>query len=110
MPNIIDLPDDPKYTINWDPSGLTVEPDTHQPLIAPITVTACIPKEMSPYCAGPKNRIDSGISISIAVSELRSMTNEDMWPGAQRPGAPGGLNATPPGAVCQPAGAISDAA
>ena len=45
-----------------------------------------------------KSRIDSGISISIAVSELRSMTNKDMWPEAV-PSAPvrqAGFNATPP--------------
>ena len=107
MPNIIDLSDDPKYTIK------TVASQTG---IRPVTLRAWERRHevLTPHRSDNryrlyserdvailrwlKNRIDSGISISIAVSELRSMTNKDMWPEAV-PSAPvrqAGYNATPP--------------
>ncbi len=107
MPNIVDLSDDPKYTIK------TVSSQTG---IRPVTLRAWERRHevLTPYRSDNryrlyserdvailrwlKNRIDSGISISNAVNELRSMTNKGLWPEAV-PTAPvrqTGPYATPP--------------
>ncbi len=107
MPTIVDLSDDPKYTIK------TVASQTG---IRPVTLRAWERRHevLTPHRSENryrlyserdvailrwlKNRIDSGVSISSAVNELRSMTSKDMWPEAV-PTAPVrqiSFNATPP--------------
>lgn len=91
MPNIADFTDDPKYTIK------TVSTQTG---IRPVTLRAWERRHevLSPHRSDNryrlysdrdvailrwlKNRVDSGVSISNAVSELRSMTAKEMYPEA----------------------------
>lgn len=107
MTNIIDFPDDPKYTIK------TVATQTG---IRPVTLRAWERRHevLTPYRSDNryrlyserdvailrwlKNRVDAGISISNAVSELRNMTTQDLWPEAV-PTAPAkqtGVKTSPP--------------
>jgi DNA-binding transcriptional MerR regulator len=109
MSNIADLPDDSKYTIK------TVSTQTG---IRPVTLRAWERRHevLSPQRSSNryrlysdrdvailrwlKNRVDSGVSISSAALELRSMTQQDQWPDAV-PSAPAKTNAvslTPPAA------------
>jgi methanogenic corrinoid protein MtbC1 len=91
MSTIKDLPDDPKFTIR------AVSEKTG---IQPVTLRAWERRHevLSPHRADNryrlyserdiailrwlKHRIDEGTSISNAVSELRSMTNRNVWPEA----------------------------
>jgi DNA-binding transcriptional MerR regulator len=91
MPNIIDFSEDPKYTIK------TVASQTG---IRPVTLRAWERRHevLTPYRSDNryrlysdrdiatlrwlKNRVDSGISISNAVSELRALATKDLWPEA----------------------------
>jgi MerR family transcriptional regulator, light-induced transcriptional regulator len=107
MSTIVDLSDDPKFTIK-SVASLTG--------IRPVTLRAWERRHevLNPYRADNryrlyserdiavlrwlKNRIEEGISISSAVSELRSMTANNMWPEAV-PSAPTpvvGASDTPP--------------
>lgn len=107
MPNIVDFSDDPKYTIK------TVSSQTG---IRPVTLRAWERRHevLTPYRSDNryrlysdrdvavlrwlKNRVDNGVSISNAVSELRTMTTQDLWPEAV-PTAPArqtGVKANPP--------------
>jgi len=94
MTKIADLPDDPKYTIKNVAS---------QTGIRPVTLRAWERRHdvLSPHRGANryrlyserdvailrwlKNRIDEGISISNAVSELRSMRGNNIWPDAISP-------------------------
>jgi MerR family transcriptional regulator, light-induced transcriptional regulator len=94
MPTIVDLPDEPRFTIK------TVASQTG---IRPVTLRAWERRHevLNPHRAGNryrlyserdvailrwlKNRVDEGISISSAVSELRSMTTNNNWPEAIPP-------------------------
>jgi methanogenic corrinoid protein MtbC1 len=96
MTNIAEIADDPKYTIK------TVSTQTG---IRPVTLRAWERRHevLSPHRSDNryrlysdrdvailrwlKNRIDDGISISNAVSELRGMTKEELYPEAV-PSAP----------------------
>ena len=113
MASIVDLSDDPKYTIK------TVASQTG---IRPVTLRAWERRHevLTPHRSDNryrlyserdvailrwlKNRIDSGVSISSAVNELRSMTTRDVWPDAV-PTAPvrqaGFSSATPPAQYAQ---------
>ncbi len=91
MTTIVDLPDEPKFTIKKVSS---------QTGIRPVTLRAWERRHevLNPHRAGNryrlyserdvailrwlKNRVDEGISISSAVSELRSMTTNNEWPEA----------------------------
>jgi methanogenic corrinoid protein MtbC1 len=91
MTTIVDLPDDPKFTIKAVAS---------QTGIRPVTLRAWERRHevLNPHRADNryrlyserdvailrwlKNRVDEGISISNAVNELRSMTNNNVWPEA----------------------------
>jgi methanogenic corrinoid protein MtbC1 len=91
MTRIPDLPDDPKFTIK------TVASQTG---IRPVTLRAWERRHevLTPHRADNryrlyserdvailrwlKNRVDEGVSISGAVSELRSMTSNNAWPEA----------------------------
>lgn len=91
MSTIVDFPDDPKFTIKNVAS---------QTGIRPVTLRAWERRHevLNPHRADNryrlyserdvailrwlKNRVDGGISISNAVSELRSMTNNNIWPEA----------------------------
>ena len=91
MTTIVDLPDEPKFTIKVVSS---------QTGIRPVTLRAWERRHevLSPHRADNryrlyserdvailrwlKNRVDEGVSISNAVSELRSMTNNNIWPQA----------------------------
>jgi len=91
MPKIVDLPDDPKFTIK------SVATQTG---IRPVTLRAWERRHevLNPHRADNryrlyserdiailrwlKNRVDEGISISNAVGELRSMTSNNLWPEA----------------------------
>lgn len=91
MTRIPDLPDDPKFTIKSVAS---------QTGIRPVTLRAWERRHevLTPHRADNryrlyserdvailrwlKNRVDEGISISSAVSELRSMTVNNAWPEA----------------------------
>jgi DNA-binding transcriptional MerR regulator len=91
MPNIVDFSEDPKYTIKAVAS---------QTGIRPVTLRAWERRHevLTPYRSDNryrlysdrdiavlrwlKNRIDSGISISNAVSELRALATKDLWPEA----------------------------
>jgi MerR family transcriptional regulator, light-induced transcriptional regulator len=91
MPTIVDLSNDPKFTIKIVAS---------QTGIRPVTLRAWERRHevLNPHRAGNryrlyserdvailrwlKNRVDEGISISSAVSELRSMTTNNNWPEA----------------------------
>jgi MerR family transcriptional regulator, light-induced transcriptional regulator len=107
MTRIVDLSDDPRFTIK------TVATQTG---IRPVTLRAWERRHevLNPHRADNhyrlyserdiailrwlKNRVDEGVSISSAVSELRSMTSNNIWP-ESIPVAPvqkGGLNETPP--------------
>lgn len=109
MTTIIDLSDDPKFTIK------TVASKTG---IRPVTLRAWERRHevLNPHRGDNKyrlyserdiailrwlkNRVDEGISISNAVSELRSMTGNNIWPEAL-PQAPakmigGAESSTPP--------------
>lgn len=107
MTRIPDLPDDPKFTIKAVAS---------QTGIRPVTLRAWERRHevLTPHRADNryrlyserdvailrwlKNRVDEGISISSAVSELRSMTINNAWPEAL-PVAPTqqqGASDTPP--------------
>ncbi len=107
MATIVDLPDDPKFTIK------TVASKTG---IRPVTLRAWERRHevLTPHRADNhyrlyserdvailrwlKNRVEEGISISNAVSELRSMTSNNSWPEAL-PVAPtqtAGVPNTPP--------------
>ncbi len=97
MPTIVELPDEPKFTIKIVAS---------QTGIRPVTLRAWERRHevLNPHRADNryrlyserdvailrwlKNRVDEGISISSAVSELRSMTSNNHWPEAIPP-APG---------------------
>lgn len=108
MTKIPDLPEDPKFTIK------TVASQTG---IRPVTLRAWERRHevLTPHRADNryrlyserdvailrwlKQRVDEGISISSAVSELRSMTSANAWPEAI-PTAPGPAatgSETPPG-------------
>lgn len=107
MSTIIDLPDDPKFTIR------IVAVQTG---IQPVTLRAWERRHevLNPHRAGNryrlyserdvailrwlKHRVDEGISISNAVSELRSMTNRNIWPEAipQAPAQAGSGSSAPP--------------
>lgn len=107
MKTIIDLPDEPVYTIKHVAT---------QTGIRPVTLRAWERRHevLNPHRAGNryrlyserdvgilrwlKNRIDAGISISNAVSELRNMTNNNTWPEAipQAPVQGKRANRTPP--------------
>jgi methanogenic corrinoid protein MtbC1 len=96
MATIADLPDEPKFTIK------TVAVQTG---IQPVTLRAWERRHevLNPHRGDNhyrlyserdvailrwlKNRVDDGISISNAVSELRSMARNNIWPEAI-PGAP----------------------
>ena len=89
MARIGDLPDDPKFTIK------TVATQTG---IRPVTLRAWERRHevLTPHRADNryrlyserdvailrwlKNRVDNGVSISNAVTELRSMTSNNIWP------------------------------
>jgi MerR family transcriptional regulator, light-induced transcriptional regulator len=107
MTTIVDLPDEPKFTIKAVSS---------QTGIRPVTLRAWERRHevLNPHRADNryrlyserdiailrwlKNRVDEGISISNAVSELRSMTSNNIWPEAI-PAAPApslGSSDTPP--------------
>jgi MerR family transcriptional regulator, light-induced transcriptional regulator len=91
MTRIPELPDDPKFTIKAVAS---------QTGIRPVTLRAWERRHevLTPHRADNryrlyserdvailrwlKNRVDGGISISSAVSELRSMTSNNAWPEA----------------------------
>lgn len=91
MTTIVDLPDDPKFTIK------SVATQTG---IRPVTLRAWERRHevLNPHRADNryrlyserdvailrwlKNRVDEGISISNAVSELRSLTSNNLWPEA----------------------------
>ena len=91
MPNIIDFSEDPKYTIKAVAS---------QTGIRPVTLRAWERRHevLTPYRSDNryrlysdrdiavlrwlKNRVDNGISISNAVSELRALATKDVWPEA----------------------------
>lgn len=91
MASIIDLPDEPVFTIKKVSS---------QTGIRPVTLRAWERRHevLNPHRAGNryrlyserdvailrwlKNRVDEGSSISSAVSELRSMTSNNAWPEA----------------------------
>ena len=91
MPSIKDFPEDPKFTIK------TV---ANQTGIRPVTLRAWERRHevLTPYRSGNryrlyserdvatlrwlKNRVDSGITISSAVQELRSMAARNAWPDA----------------------------
>jgi MerR family transcriptional regulator, light-induced transcriptional regulator len=107
MPSIVELPDDPKYTIK------TVSTETG---IRPVTLRAWERRHevLSPHRADNryrlysdrdiailrwlKNRVDEGISISNAVTELRSMSSNNSWPEAipQAPTQRAGESDSPP--------------
>jgi methanogenic corrinoid protein MtbC1 len=108
MPTIVDLPDEPKFTIK------TVAQKTG---IRPVTLRAWERRHevLNPHRADNryrlyserdvailrwlKHRVDEGVSISSAVSELRGMTRNNHWPEAI-PSAPApflGKSDTPPG-------------
>lgn len=107
MPTIVELPDEPKFTIK------TVASQTG---IRPVTLRAWERRHevLNPHRADNryrlyserdvailrwlKNRVDEGVSISSAVSELRSMSSNNIWP-ETIPNAPtqmAGPNDTPP--------------
>lgn len=107
MPNIVEFSDDPKYTIKSVSS---------QTGIRPVTLRAWERRHevLTPYRSDNryrlysdrdiailrwlKNRVDNGVSISNAVSELRTMNNQDLWPEAV-PTAPTrqvGVRSNPP--------------
>jgi MerR family transcriptional regulator, light-induced transcriptional regulator len=91
MTTIVDLPDDPKFTIK------TVATQTG---IRPVTLRAWERRHevLNPHRADNryrlyserdvailrwlKNRVDDGISISNAVTELRGLTSNNHWPEA----------------------------
>lgn len=107
MTTIVDLPDEPKYTIK------VVASETG---IRPVTLRAWERRHevLTPHRGDNryrlyserdvailrwlKNRTDEGISISSAVSELRSMTSSNHWPEAipQAPKATKVISNTPP--------------
>lgn len=96
MPTIVDLSDDPRFTIKAVAS---------QTGIRPVTLRAWERRHevLNPHRADNryrlyserdiailrwlKNRVDEGVSISNAVNELRSMTSNNVWPEAL-PNAP----------------------
>jgi methanogenic corrinoid protein MtbC1 len=104
---IIDLPDEPKYTIKSVASKTGIRP---------VTLRAWERRHevLNPHRADNryrlyserdvailrwlKNRTDEGISISNAVSELRSLTSSNNWPEAipTIPSPGGGKSSTPP--------------
>jgi methanogenic corrinoid protein MtbC1 len=107
MTTIVDLPDEPKFTIKNVAS---------QTGIRPVTLRAWERRHevLNPHRADNryrlyserdvailrwlKNRVDEGISISSAVNELRSLTSNNNWPEAI-PAAPAptqALSDTPP--------------
>ena len=108
MTTIVDLPDEPKFTIKVVAS---------QTGIRPVTLRAWERRHevLNPHRADNryrlyserdvailrwlKNRVDDGISISNAAGELRRMTNNNTWPEpipmAPSPGI--GASETPPG-------------
>lgn len=108
MTKIQDLPDDPKFTIKKVAS---------QTGIRPVTLRAWERRHevLTPHRADNryrlyserdvailrwlKHRVDEGISISSAVSELRSMTSSNAWPEAipTAPSPATGGSETPPG-------------
>lgn len=91
MPTIVDLSDDPRFTIKAVAS---------QTGIRPVTLRAWERRHevLNPHRADNryrlyserdiailrwlKNRVDEGVSISNAVNELRSMTSNNVWPEA----------------------------
>jgi MerR family transcriptional regulator, light-induced transcriptional regulator len=107
MTTIVDLPDEPKFTIK------AVATQTG---IRPVTLRAWERRHdvLTPHRADNryrlyserdvailrwlKNRVDEGISISNAVSELRSMTSNEAWPEAipMAPTPKQGISDTPP--------------
>ncbi|MBE0698550.1 MAG: cobalamin B12-binding domain-containing protein [Anaerolineaceae bacterium] len=107
MPTIVDLPNEPKFTIKAVAS---------QTGIRPVTLRAWERRHevLNPHRADNhyrlyseqdvailrwlKNRVDEGISISNAVSELRRMTNNNIWPEAipAAPSPSAGKSDTPP--------------
>ena len=107
MTRIPELPDDPKFTIK------SVATQTG---IRPVTLRAWERRHevLTPHRADNryrlyserdvailrwlKNRVDEGISISSAVSELRSMSSNNAWPEAipTAPLQPTGGSETPP--------------
>jgi methanogenic corrinoid protein MtbC1 len=107
MSNIADFSDDPKYTIK------AVSTQTG---IRPVTLRAWERRHevLTPYRSDNryrlyserdiavlrwiKNRVDAGVSISSAVSELRSITTQELWPEAipTAPTRQPGLHTTPP--------------
>lgn len=107
MTTIVDLPDEPKFTIKAVASKTGIRP---------VTLRAWERRHevLNPHRADNryrlyserdiailrwlKNRVDEGISISNAVVELRNMTNNNIWPEAI-PAAPSpsvGASDTPP--------------
>lgn len=108
MTTILDLSDDPKFTIKAVAS---------QTGIRPVTLRAWERRHevLNPHRADNryrlyserdvailrwlKNRVDEGISISNAIGELRSMTSNDIWPEAipEAPTQMGATSDTPPG-------------
>ena len=107
MANIADFPDEPKYTIK------TVSSQTG---IRPVTLRAWERRHevLSPFRSDNryrlysdrdvailrwlKNRVDGGVSISNAVTELRGMTTQDLYPEAvpSAPSPQSGGNSAPP--------------
>src|SRR5574338_754356 len=91
MTAIVDLPNEPKFTIKAVSS---------QTGIRPVTLRAWERRHevLNPHRADNryrlyserdiailrwlKNRVDEGVSISNAVNELRSMTSNNVWPKA----------------------------
>jgi len=108
MTTIVDLPDEPKFTIKAVASKTGIRP---------VTLRAWERRHevLNPHRADNryrlyserdvailrwlKNRIDEGISISNAVSELRNMTSNNHWPEAIPQAPAQGVNTsnTPPG-------------
>lgn len=103
MPTIVDLSDDPRFTIKAVAS---------QTGIRPVTLRAWERRHevLNPHRADNryrlyserdiailrwlKNRVDEGVSISNAVNELRSMTSNNVWPEAL-PTAPAQAHGVP---------------
>lgn len=106
MTAIIDLPDEPKYTIKLVASKTGIRP---------VTLRAWERRHeiLNPHRADNryrlysdrdvailrwlKNRTDEGISIGNAITELRSMTNRNAWPEALPTlPSPGGKSSSAP--------------
>ncbi len=107
MTTIVDLSDDPKFTIKAVSTQTGIRPVTlrawerrHEVLIphrADNRYRLYSERDIA-ILRWVKNRVDEGISISNAVNELRSMTNNNIWPDAipTAPTPPIGATDIPP--------------